>query len=344
LKQAGDDETKRSRASELLNLLPSELEFLHRESAHISVSALIEIFRALSQAAREVLRTTAQKAWAEVTVIDCISRTEWLSSGELLGLFVGVGTLNPPVPQRQQRAQRPVAAPLAPVMASTERTQAANQEEGTTTANSQLIHSFSSLVEIIQAKNIQLAVKLKHAKVECFSPQQLIFAECPENKLFAQLTEQEADMFFSALDELGCSNCKIEGISLPSRYQRNKSNTSASPRPQQASPTRETLKTDNTSDPKLRTAGPDRKPNSPSEAVRNLVRDDPFATPSVAGSQKKNEFLNNRIDGGVSLAKVEQAEELRKWKKRQEELRLNPIIRRLEALGAEIEVRPLARK
>ena len=346
LKQAGKDSTKRSRASELLNLLPSELEFLERESDQVSVSALIEIFRALSQAAREVLRTTAQKAWAEVTVIDCISRTEWLSSGELLGMLADAGNNSPTLNQKQTHNPRVQTAQKAQTEGHV-RTPV--REEDSKTANSQLIHSFTTLVGIIQTRNIQLGVKLKHAKVECFSPQQLIFADCPENKLFAQLTEQEADVFFSALDDMGCSECRIEGISLPSRYQRAKPNPSSSRQTpqshmQQASAASDKVKSDCTTHSIHRTVSPEQKPSSPSEAVRNLVRDDPFATPSASGNQKKNEPLTPRVDGGVSLAKVEQAEELRKWNKRQEELKLNPIIRRLEALGAEIEVRPLARK
>ncbi len=344
LKQAGTDEKKRSRASELLNLLPSELEFLERESAHISAAALIEIFRALSLAAREVLRTTAQKSWTEVTVIDCISRTEWLSSGELLGLLSGVGSHSLSAPQRQP-AQRANAAAVLENPAPS-RAAAPSLGEESKTASSQLIHSFSNLVGIIQAKNLQLAVKLKHAKVECFTPHQLVFADCPENKLFAQLTEQEADVFFSALEDMGCSQCRIEGVGLPSRYQRTKSNSSPSNRPQppqkmQDSSTNEPLRALGTPDSQQRSVNSDRKPSSPAEAVRNLTRDDPFAAPPASGSQKKNEPIAVRVDGGVSLAKVEQAEELRKWKKRQEELKLNPIIRRLEALGAEIEVRPL---
>lgn len=344
LKQAGDNETRRSRACELLNLLPSELEFLQRESAGISTAALMEIFRSLSHAAREVLRTTAQRSWTEVTIMDCISRTEWLSSGELLGLLSGSGSRNSAPQQQPSRSstrghQNKDSQPQVHVPKKDDELQA---------ASSQLIHSFSTLVTIIQAKNLQLAVKLKHAKVECFDSQQLVFADCPENRLFAQFTEQEADVFFQALNEMGCSHCRVEGISLPSKYQRVKTSASQTPKatqPHQAhTPTADRQLGSQSSSELLNTTRGDRKPNSPSEAVRSLVREDPFAAPSVPADQKKNELLTTRVSGGVSIAKVEQAEELRKWKKRQEELKLNPIIQRLEAMGAEIEVRPLGRR
>lgn len=347
LKQAGDDEKKRMRASELLSLLPTELEFLLRESRHSSVAALVEIFRSLSHAARDVLRTNAQKAWAEITIMDCISRTEWLSSGELLGLLTGSGvrtsisTPNPPIPSPNTQNS------------STDRnlqssSPSASKSEETHSHSSQLIHSFSGLVNTIQGKNLQLAVKLKHAKVESFTEQQLIFADCAENKLFAQLTEQEADIFFQALSDMGHADCRIEGISLPSRYQRPRSQ-GAGAAPQTAAP-RPSARSQSETQPTIPPVGDESshparnntKPSTPSEAIQSLMRNDPFATPPAPSSQKKNEVITSRVDGGVSLARVEQAEELRKWKKRQEELKRNPVIQRLEALGAEIEVRPLS--
>jgi len=46
----------------------------------------------------------------------------------------------------------------------------------------------------------------------------------------------------------------------------------------------------------------------------------------------------------VSLAAIEQAEQSRRWKSRQEEIKSRPIVRKLESLGADVEVLPLRQK
>ena len=49
----------------------------------LSEDALIEIFQTLSKASFELTRSTVQKALLEIAVIDCISKSKWLSSHEL---------------------------------------------------------------------------------------------------------------------------------------------------------------------------------------------------------------------------------------------------------------------
>lgn len=341
LKQSGDNAAKRERANELLNLLPTELEFISRESNQASIAALIEIYRVLALASREILRINSQKAWAEVVILDCISRADWLSAEQLLGM------LNHAEPRTlaSSNLERPAATTSKPHKADP---QPPIQKLNTTTAHDRnLIQSFSELVNLIQQKNVQLAVKLKHAKITSFTPQRLIFSDCAENKLFAQLSEQEAEIFLTAMSELGCGDCQLEGISLPKNF----AQLSLTKKP---NPQRGDVENKNSS-PSLKPtqlgAHPPTEPRSSaqstSEAIKNLIREDPFGSrPQKPSTQKKNEqnLTPAHLDAGMSLASIEQAEESRQWKVRQEDIKTRPIIKKLESLGAEIDVLPLKRK
>lgn len=347
LKQAGADATKRSRANELLSLLPSEVEFISRESGETSLAALVEIYRTLMQAARDVLRTNAQKAWTEVTLMDCISRAEWLSADELLGMVAGTSATQL-APERQQKTHlastspSPQQSPVAAAQKSIPTTQDAVSQVSKS-ADAGWLDLFSRLVMLIQRDNLQLAVKLKHAKVESFTPDRLVFSDCAENKLFAQLSASEAEIFLAALSEMGLENCRLDGIALPSGATKpNKDKAAQAAAAQLLNP--QTPNT--TAAPSHGTASTNaRLANNPLEAVKSLVRDDPFGgrTPK-SDPKKKDEPASPRGESGVSLAAIEQAEQSRRWKSRQEEIKSRPIVRKLESLGADVEVLPLRQK
>jgi DNA polymerase-3 subunit gamma/tau len=337
LKQAGTDQSRRSRAIELLNLLPSEIEFLERASEKASLAALVEIYRCLSLSARDVLKTNAQRAWAEVTLLDCISRSEWLSADELLGAIGGLpAAIDTNQTQATQSAARMPTPYAAPRTASAQhQPQAPVQTASTSSAHpppSGALDAFAQLVKVIQNKNLQLAVKLKHAKLTSFTPQKLVFLDCPENKLFAHLDPSEAEIFFASLEEMGCGHCEVEGITLPNSVAKRV-------KPQRNTPEPVTMQESINAGSKPRT-------NSRAiDSVQNLAKDDPFgAKPRTHDTQKKNEQQPERLEGGVSLAAAEQAEESRQWQIRQNELKSRPLFKKLESMGAEIEVRPLNRK
>lgn len=350
LKQSGQDNARRIRANELLNLLPTEIEFVTRETDKTSLAALIEIYRALSQAARDVLRTNSQRAWAEVTVIDCISRAEWLSAEELMGLVSGAGILGTSTPKVAHQSTPKNTNPIPntnPHASLANPSHASTNSTPRTATESVLIESFSELVGLIQHKNLQLAVKLKHAKIDSFSSQRLVFTDCAENKLFARLTQQEAEVFFAALDEMGCTGCQLEGISLPSGMAKPFApKNSTGPREQVVrNATIEAPAQLPVSEGKPHSTVKQRAANTTLETIQSLVREDPFGTrPKKADEQKKIEHHLMNAEGGVSLAAVEQAEESKRWKARQDEVRTKPLVKKLESLGAEVEVLPLKSK
>lgn len=70
-----------------LQLLDAEYDEIEKTSAPLTTAALSEVFRLLLGVSRELAKTSIPLAWAEMTVIDCISRAEWLSAQELMALL-----------------------------------------------------------------------------------------------------------------------------------------------------------------------------------------------------------------------------------------------------------------
>lgn len=79
----------RERAIVTLQLLDAEYDEIEKSAAPLTTAALSEIFRLLSGVSKELSKSSIPLAWAEMTMIDCISRAEWLSAQELMGLLSG---------------------------------------------------------------------------------------------------------------------------------------------------------------------------------------------------------------------------------------------------------------
>lgn len=350
LKQAGQTSARLERANELLNLLPAELELISRASENTSLVALTEIYRTLAHAARDILRTNSQRAWAEITIMDCISRSEWLSTDELGHLLMQSGGLpaahsaaaagDPP---KAKTAAKPAPAQPAGQAPRPAETQPAKPIGNMSPASGEMLDLYASLIAQIQNRSVQLAVKLKHAKLTQFTKQKLVFSDCPENKLFAQLSESEAEIFLTAMASLGCAQCQIEGLDLPNKVVRQRQTAAAEANAVSATSTKTAPIGERSA---LTAASPvDARPAGKAlEAIANLSKEDPFAVKiNKTGDQKKNEQDSelSRTREGISLASVKQAEEARRWQARQAEVRAKPILKKLEALGADVEVLPL---
>jgi DNA polymerase-3 subunit gamma/tau len=358
-KESGQSGENSGNVRDILNLLPSEIEFICHTTAQTSLTALIEIFRTLAHAARDIIRTNSQRAWAEISILDCISRAEWLSTDELSYLLTQMplpsaptqplNTSSPAGGQLQStthlatRQSQETITPRAPLTATSSQTP----------QSSPMLELYALLISQIQSKNVQLAVKLKHAKLSQFTKERLVFTDCPENKLFAQLSASEAETFLSSMSAIGCSACKIEGLELPKGSALKPPTGGSNPSPFQQqikhNDSTEPRKESESSNPPVRpsssitsASGKPQLGGKAFEAITQLSKEDPFGTITNKNrDQKKNESDLKAQETGLSLASFEHAEEERKWRVRQTEIRNKPLLKKLEAIGAEVELHPL---
>ncbi len=235
-------------ARRLTQLLPSEMDTLRAQTETIPHAALAEIFRTLSDAAREVARSNLGLAWAEIAIMDCISRREWLSASELLGMLKQGGTpLAAPTvapimaaptaaipaptsaPRTQAVTSAPTAAPTPAVAPSTPRPQAINttstlavSQNSAPLINNDLApqEKFHLIIEALAREGNsgngvagRLASKLKQLGVEKCDAKIIQFATT--NGAFQSLTANEGKIFREVLNNCGFGAAEIRGVQIP---------------------------------------------------------------------------------------------------------------------------------
>lgn len=220
IKNLGDKE----RTLRLTQLLSKEYKSLEQESQNLSNAALSEIFKALSQSVREISRSTAPLAWAEMVIVDCILRADWLSATELISLINGntaveKKNLTTPQPLPQQTLANPsqtnISQPQQNSMSSTSMNMSTAQfNKQSEELNLEL---FKKFVEHTRTKSEILATKLKFVKVNIFTENKIEFADTPENSTYLSLNEQDAQYFWNSIQEIGLGQAQLSGKYFPNR-------------------------------------------------------------------------------------------------------------------------------
>ena len=243
IKDARDEQ----KAMRLAQLLPAEFQKIRLLSASVSVAALSEIFRTLSLAAKDLSRTNSQLAWAELAVLDCVSRADWLSSGELLGLLSGAVAHTPAqgasalapqaaafstkasafTPSEMTRVPTATGSVLSEMPQALSPSQAIAEPIRTPSLDKVDMQAFAKLVTFIERRSLGLATKLKHASLDAFHTTLVQFADIPHNRVYTQMTEPDARVFLEALKECGFDRAELKGLELPKGVQWRPSPSSA---------------------------------------------------------------------------------------------------------------------
>lgn len=184
----------KEQALRLSQLLPNEFEFISDHIKNMSSAALSEIFKALSFAAKELIRTNEPLAWAEVVLLDCIHKSEWLSASEMLSLLSSSSTAS--------TTSAPTTAPSSIAI---------KKEKEQSKINLDLYQKFISTA---QKKSPVLAAKLHHAKIEEFNSKKIKFSDHADNQTYLSFQEQDIAHFWSSLQELGLDKVEIFGKHL----------------------------------------------------------------------------------------------------------------------------------
>ena len=200
------------RTLRLTQLIEKEAQFLEQTSKKLSYLALSEIFKTGSQSVREISRSTASFAWAEVILTDCILKSDWMSSSEIFSLlnnekFSNVtspsiaqvnsnnATTNTPLQLNQPRINKEANTP-AP--------QISNEKQNTE------LNLFKQFVENTRKKSEVLATKLKFVKVNVFNKTEIEFENSKENETYLSFNEQDTVIFWECLKEMGLENTPIK--------------------------------------------------------------------------------------------------------------------------------------
>ncbi|MBX9704098.1 MAG: DNA polymerase III subunit gamma/tau [Silvanigrellaceae bacterium] len=316
----------KERTLRLTNLLPNEYDFLKTISHPLSLAAVTEIFKSLSYAARDILKTNAALSWAEVAVIECLSQAQWLSSAELISLLNSNGEVGS---SQQPLTPPPVIqqAPFSPSSSSSERvTGVQSVLQKTENKNSEHIYfeDFKKLVTLTETKSKTLSVRLTLAKLDRFTKAQVIFSDVPENKSHLALSEDDLMCLRESLLELGYGDAQVKGFGIPPDFLRKEQKQSSLLR-EAKSPVQQ----------KAMVLG------TPSSITPQTISASFKQVLNKATAQSKSSDVDGVIQRQVSLHEVTKEIALEEFKKKEAELLASPELKILSALASEIKITPL---
>jgi DNA polymerase-3 subunit gamma/tau len=358
IRQVADEQKARN----LTQLLPQEFEGIKSASSTLSVAAFSEIFRTLITAAKDVGRSANGLPWSEVAVLDCVSRADWLSASELTGLFAGK-LKGGESSQNVSRFERPSDIL---VKASTEPLQNVPNREVNAPINSAIDHElFVRFLTAIEARNRNFAAKLRHATLDAFNSVLIQFADTPQNKLFTTFAPADAEIFVTALRELGLGDVPVKNLDLP---RRSGPGPSAALNPPGAVPAREVSREQSHLIPPPLNRTPNPQGAAASRSLFNRFQGQDafsasqtleekkaaFAPPHRPHSQEnsravetKNGMLPDQRNmqkaqgGGFSLANFEQEKRNEEFLEKEKAMRQLPAVQRLSELATSLEFVPL---
>jgi DNA polymerase-3 subunit gamma/tau len=213
----------RAKAARLTQLLPSELDSLEAMTRDVGPVALGEFFRLLCAASRDAARSTNPLAWAEVAILDAISRADWLSAGELLGHLTSTSTGTPgqsPGRASMATSKGPTAVTTSPAgIAQTPGPSPAltpTPPPGSSPSGTRIdLAAISALIGRVEKQSPGLASKLRHAVFDEFHAGRVAFAATAQNALYSDFGEPDALLFVDALRAVGFGQAELAGIQLP---------------------------------------------------------------------------------------------------------------------------------
>jgi DNA polymerase III subunit gamma/tau len=179
-----------------------DLKMIPELIKNCSEEALIEIFQTLSKASFELTRSTVQKSLLEISVIDCISKSRWLSSSELASYFTKQTSSlenkhNMTESKIDSKKKSPDREPIV-------------LEETKRGFNDFDVNLFKKLHEALKSKNRILAARLKSLKFKEFHKNAIKIDHSSSSHLDFSLEDKK--LIFSFLVSFGCSKENVDGF------------------------------------------------------------------------------------------------------------------------------------
>lgn len=367
--------TDRQKAGRLTQLLPSEMDSLAAVAQSITPLALGEFYRLLSEASRDAARSSNPLSWAEVAILDCVSRADWLSAGELLTLLTqtegGSRTTSSGTPSVSSRA--PAFTPLPPTAhhetpRRSESQKPALEPQPAPGSNTTRVDfaAVAMLIARVEKLSPGLGSKLRHSVFEDFGPTRIAFAATPQNSLYTDYSETDARHFVDALRALGFASAELLGIQLPKGVQWKASAEDTGNQPRRGEPTARTEhpvparprmgflerkpspEKKNNVTPALgsaaATSSPPRRPTPPNNALPDPSPRGagPAATAAASVSPPPPQATNPWLaQGQTSLATHERHERDKAFEEKSRRLLQRPELADLRRAASQVSVLPL---
>ena len=309
----------KERSLKLTQLLPKEYDSLNNAITPLSTAAISEIFRLLANSVKEISRTNASLAWAEIIVIDCISRAEWLSASEIISLISNKTNLTAqPVPQNVKKTFNPEQQ--TPNITQTNSSNVTTQKIVATHSEHLDIEIFKKFVSIAEQKSRTLGARLGSAKIESFNKNRIQFSDSPENATYLSLNETDIQYFWESIHEIQCQNAEFKGNYTPKplvhNIQKEKTNLISTP---STAPKKSVAET--------------KLPNTQKSIMQSFQKYNP-----AQDIHAKAENTHRPLGKSTSLSEINTQEKNQGFLQREKELLEKEHIQKLKKFATEIQI------
>lgn len=259
----------------LCDLLPSEFETLLQYGGECKTHVLSEIYKTIYFYLRDFYRTHSQISLAEIILMDCISKVQWLSATELLSA-IKQGSLEAP---QQKNCEISVSK------TSTEPEKEVSSENSLPEENQNIdMALYRQFIDIARAKSKTLGLKMKAAKVTKFLQQGVSFVSAKENEIYFNLSADDVTHFWECFEQLKIPK---KAVSVPFLQGGRVSQSLKNPDFDNAKPTSK----------KIDTTEENKNVPSVSEKLEKLLEKDPFShkgtsMEEIAHRQVDTDFQN----------------------------------------------------
>lgn len=312
-------------ALKVTQLLPNEYYTLEKAITHLSIAALSEIFKLLASCAKDLIKTNVPLAWAEIIIIDCISRADWLSASEIISLLNdNSNKLQAHETLPSNLATRKIDnSPIPPAISKQNMQQ---EMAGLTDLSSKEldVQLFKKFVNVAEQKSKTLAARLAVVKIEHFNSRCVQFADALENETFLSFNEHDLQHFWDSIDEIQLNTAEFKG-----RY---------TPKPNKKSEIRQNISQQIVVEQKPilnKTSNSSKKLVNKTE---NLMQS--FQKYSGNQSQKHlgNEALTKVQTKSISLSEIQTHEKNQGFLQQEKELLEKEHVQKLKKLATEIQI------
>ncbi len=206
--EAKNDKSKQSLLFD--ELLDSELQEIEAISAPLSQAALAESFRLLQQSISDVLKANNQRPWAEIAVLDCIERSNWMNTEDLLAGLQSSPTTTPLPNSSQQNS----SSPRMGAMAAAQPPPVEPQKPQPTHSPDVDLDLLKKWTHALGERSLRLGAKLRHAQFDAFNSQKVVLASIPSNQIYSEISGPDHTIMVECLERLGVKNATFTGFQV----------------------------------------------------------------------------------------------------------------------------------
>ncbi len=198
----------------IASLLTEEVEMIQKLTSAFDSVGLSEVFKLLSISVKDIQRSINPLSLAEITVIDAITRIDWISASDMLLKVQAVAKpvmTEPSVLQSKEILSKKIVSQavsqLEPVQSA-----AVGEKKVEINENPQVdLVLYKKFVEAAKKRSPTLGARLSFVKIEKFSFNEVKFADTPENKTYLSFDLKDKELFWKSLDDIGIKAEVLKG-------------------------------------------------------------------------------------------------------------------------------------